>query len=298
VEYQQASQKMLSTSTPTSVTWTTVARPTASHAVLAQVLCMSWINDLICTLSNKNITPASSGTTTDEVEYSTLSPEQKLEADMRIAEAEWVRFTSKPIISNPEELSHFDMLCHWQVSGINISTVSYLIMHNVRTDPPPMHYENYARQAMSHNCDIGDSVTHWRRSFNEIKKYVSIWDCFAVKMSMHLKEAQNSQSCWGKSSDEEALLCLMQAFSRHSQGLRTKLGAIWWGKKGRKHSKSAHVFYFMVFSSLWAIKCLSMPIFRFKHGGHSSAPPIFNLKMLSDSAYLYPWPYALFNMRL
>jgi len=75
------------------------------------------------------------------------------------------------------------------------STVGYLIMHNIGTDPPPMHYENYARQAMSHNCDIGDSVTHWRRSFNEIKKYVSIRDCFAVKMSMHLKEAQNSQSC-------------------------------------------------------------------------------------------------------
>jgi len=45
-------------------------------------------------------------------------------------------------------------------------------------------------------------------------------------MSVRLKEAQNSQSCWGKSSDEEALLCLMQAFSRHLEGLQTKLGAI------------------------------------------------------------------------
>jgi len=26
--------------------------------------------------------------------------------------------------------------------------------------------------------------------------------------------------------------------------------------------------------------------------------PIFNIKMLSCNAYLYPWPYALFNMRL
>jgi hypothetical protein len=63
----------------------------------------------------------------DKVEYSTLSPEQKLEADTKIAEAEWVRFTSKPVISNPEELSDFDMLRHWQVSGINISTTVYLI---------------------------------------------------------------------------------------------------------------------------------------------------------------------------
>jgi len=53
-----------------------------------------------------------------------------------------------------------------------IGTVGYLIMHNVGTNPPPMHYENYARQAMSHNCDIGDSVTHWRRSFNEISTYL------------------------------------------------------------------------------------------------------------------------------
>ena len=65
---------------------------------------MSWINDLICTLSDENIAPASSGTTTDDVEYSTLSPEQKLEADTKIAEAEWVRFTSVPVISKPEEL--------------------------------------------------------------------------------------------------------------------------------------------------------------------------------------------------
>ena len=113
---------MPSTSTPTSVTWTTIARPTASHAALAQVSSMSRINDLICTLSDKNITPASSGTTTDDVEYSTLSPEQELEADTKIAEAKWVRFTSIPVISKPEELSDFDMLCHWQVSGFNVST--------------------------------------------------------------------------------------------------------------------------------------------------------------------------------
>ena len=128
---------MLSTSTPTSVTWTTIARPTASHAVLAQVSSMSQINDLIHTLSDENIAPTSSGTITDKVEYSTLSPEQKLEADTNIAEAEWVCFTSIPVISKPEELSNFDMLCHWQVSGINISTTAYLIcLQNAKKNLP------------------------------------------------------------------------------------------------------------------------------------------------------------------
>ena len=94
----------------------------ASHAALAQVLSMSRINDLIHTLSDENIALASSGTTTDDVEYSTLSPEQKLEADTKIVEAEWVHFTSIPVISKPEELSDFDMLRHWQVSGFNVST--------------------------------------------------------------------------------------------------------------------------------------------------------------------------------
>ena len=138
MEYQQASRKTPSTSTPTSVTWTTIARPTASHAALAQVLSMSrMINDLIRTLSDRNITPTSSGTTTDDVEYSTLSPEQKLEADTKIAEAEWVCFTSIPIISKPEELSDFDMLGHWQVSGFNVSATVYLIcLQNAKKNLP------------------------------------------------------------------------------------------------------------------------------------------------------------------
>ena len=95
--------------------------------MLAQILSMSQINDLICTLSDKNITPASSGPTIYEAAYSTLSPKQKLEADTKIVEAKWVHFTSKPVISNPEELSDFDMLHHWQVSGNDISTTVYLI---------------------------------------------------------------------------------------------------------------------------------------------------------------------------
>jgi len=37
--------------------------------------------------------------------------------------------------------------------------------------------------------------------------------------------------------------------------LADKAGGHLTRKKGRKHSKSAHVFYFTVSSSLWAIKC-------------------------------------------
>ena len=173
-----------------------------------------------------------------------------------------------------------------------------------------MHYENYARQAISHNHDIGDSVTHWRRSFNKISTYLhcplSYWrNMYLYKTVLLLKCLCISElSIFGQLHWCSGCIFVLNNFRLACIGCRLfmwlvdKAGGHLTGGKGRKHSKSAYIFYFTVLSSLWAIKCLSMPIFRFKHSEHSLAPPVFNLKMLSDNAYLYPWPYALFSMRL